>query len=94
VHFGHLDGSTSAFILDFGAVVVVQVSELSEACYLYRKRNFEQLVPDFWRPQPCMVDALIVPNQAAKVYHQQTWEKDVAEILALCDIHPTYKETS
>lgn len=94
VHFGHIDGSTSALILDFGAVVVVQVSELSEACYIYGKRNFEPLVPDLWQPQPFTVEALAVPNQAAKVYHQQTWEKDVAEILTLCDIRPTYKAAS
>lgn len=94
VHFGHIDGQTSALILDFGAVVVVQVSELSEACYIYGKRNFEPLVPDLWRSQPFMVDELAVPNQAAKVYHQQTWEKDVAEILTLCDIRPTYQAPS
>lgn len=94
VHFGHIDGPTSALILDFGAVVVVQVSELSEACYIYGKRNFDQLVPDLWRSQPFTVGELAVPNQVAKVYHKQTWEKDVAEILTLCDIRPTYKATS
>ena len=94
VHFGSVGGSTSACILDFGAVVVVQVSELSEACYTYSKRTFEQLVPDFWRSQPFTLAELIVPNQAARVYHHPTWEKDVAEILTLCDIRPTYKETS
>lgn len=94
VHFGHIDGPTSAFILDFGPVFVVQVSELSEACYIYGKRNFDQLVPDLWRSQPFTVGELAVPNQAAKVYHNQTWEKDVAEILTLCDIRPIYKAPS
>jgi len=94
VHFGAIDGPASALVLDFGAVVVVQVNELSEACYSYSKRSFDHLVPDLWRPQPCTVAELVVPNQAAKVYYQQTWEKDVAEILTLCDIHPTYKGTA
>jgi hypothetical protein len=94
VHFGYIDGSTSAFILDFGAVVVVQVSDLSDACYVYGKRSFEPLVPDLWRSQPFTVDELAVPKQAATIYHHQTWEKDVAEILTLCDIRPTYKDTA
>jgi len=94
VHFGYIDGSTSAFILDFGAVVVVQVSDISDACYVYGKRSFEPLVPDFWRSQPFTVDELAVPKQAATIYHHQTWEKDVAEILTLCDIRPTYKDTA
>ena len=94
VHFGYIDGSTSALILDFGAVVVVQVSELSDACYVYGKRNFAPLVPDLWRSQPFTVAELAVSSQAATVYHHATWEKDLAEILALCDILPTYKGTS
>ena len=94
VHFGYIDGSTSALILDFGAVVVVQVSDLSDACYVYGKRNFEPLVPDLWRSQPFTVAELAVTSQAAIVYHHATWEKDLAEILALCDILPTYKGTS
>jgi hypothetical protein len=94
VHFGSIDGSTSAFILDFGAVVVVQVSDLRDACYAYGKSSFEQLVPDFWWPQPFKVDGIAVANRAATIQHHQTWEKDLAEILALCDIRPTYKDTS
>jgi EH_Signature domain len=94
VHFGSIDGSTSALILDFGAVVVVQVSELSNACYVYGKRSFEPLIPDLWRSQPFTVAELAVASQAATVYHHATWEKDLAEILALCDILPTYKDTA
>jgi hypothetical protein len=91
VHFGFMGGETSALILDFGAVVVVQVSDLHAACYVYGKRDFAQLVPDFWQSRPFTVDTLLVSTQAATIYHQQAWEKKLAEILALCDIHPTYK---
>ncbi len=94
VHFGYMHGSASALILDFGAAVVVQVSELSDACYVYGKRSFEQLVPDFWRSQPFTLDELIVSRHAATISHHQTWEKKLAELLALCDIRPTYKDTT
>jgi hypothetical protein len=90
-HFGRLDGETSACILDFGAVVIVQVSDVSDACYVYGKRNFEQIVLDFWQAPPFILAELLVTKQAATIYHHATWEKDVTEILALCDIQPTYK---
>ncbi|MGE3537575.1 MAG: EH signature domain-containing protein [Candidatus Tectimicrobiota bacterium] len=91
-HCGVLRGSASALLIDFGAVVAVQVSDIEAPCYVYGQRNFAQLVPDFWRAQPFTEPELLVSRQAATVYHQQTWEKDIAEILALCEIRPTYKE--
>ena len=90
-HFGCLHGEASAWILDGGAVVVVQGSERHAACYVYGKRDFAPLVPDFWQAQPFTVDALLIATQAAPIYHQQAWEQKLAEILALCDLHPTYK---
>ncbi|MFM8316488.1 MAG: EH signature domain-containing protein, partial [Deltaproteobacteria bacterium] len=48
--YGRLDGvnSSSSFILDFGRVVVVEFSEVGNACYIYTKNDFLELVPDFW----------------------------------------------
>ncbi|MBM3224832.1 MAG: hypothetical protein FJZ47_13645 [Candidatus Tectomicrobia bacterium] len=91
VHFGHMQGEASALILDFGAVVVVQTNDLSDACYVYGKRNFAQLVPEFWQEAPFTMPELLVSREAATIYYHQTWESDLAEILALCDIQPTYK---
>lgn len=91
-HYGAIHGQASALIMDFGAVVVVEVSDVSAACYIYGKRNFLQLIPDVWQAQPFAAADLLVAQQAATVVHQQAWEKDIAEILALCDIRPTYVE--
>jgi hypothetical protein len=93
-HFGTIKGTSSGFILDFGALVVVQTSQLERACYVYGKRSFDRLIPDFWRPQPFTVAALLVSEHAALIPYQRTWEKDTAEILAQYDIRPTYRDTA
>lgn len=93
-HHGALYGAASAMIIDLGEAVVIQVSEVSAPCYIYGKRNFAYLVADFWQAQPFQTADLLVATQAALVYHHHTWEKDMAETFALCDIHPTYREAS
>ncbi len=92
VHFGAMASASSALLVDFGPLVVVQVSELSEGCYVYGKRSFERLVADFWQAEPLTLAALLVSEQAAVIFHHQTWEKDMAEMLAQYDIRPTYRE--
>lgn len=93
-HFGAIAGDKSAFLIDLGAIIVVQFSDLDEGCYLYDKRNFARLVPDFWRSQVFNVEELTVSARGATIYYHQAWEKDVAEILTPYDIRPTYKHTS
>lgn len=53
-HFGQIEESTSAFVLDFGRVVAVEFGRTGNACYLYEKATFEKLIPDsdFWTAKP------------------------------------------
>ncbi len=48
--YGELVGSntSSAFVLDFGGIVVVEFSEVGNACYIYKKESFSELYKDFW----------------------------------------------
>ncbi len=48
--YGELIGSnsSSAFVLDFGRIVVVEFSEVGNACYIYEKQAFSELYKDFW----------------------------------------------
>lgn len=91
-HFGAVVAVASAFLIDFGPLVVVQVNALSEGCYVYGKRSFERLVADFWQASPLTLETLLVADHAAVILHHQTWEKDMAEILQQYDIRPTYTE--
>lgn len=60
--FGKLvgSGSSSAFVLDFGQIVVVEFSEVGNACYIYSKRAFTEVVEDFWCPA---ISAKLLKNQ-------------------------------
>ncbi len=48
--YAELNGSSSssAFVLDFGRIVVVEFSEVGNACYIYEKSAFSELFPEFW----------------------------------------------
>lgn len=93
-HCGYVQGTSSALLLDFGPVVVLQLSDLSADCYVYGARSFARVLPDFWQSPPFAAEALLVPSHAALVHYDRNWEKGVAEILTLCDIRPTYKGIS
>ena len=52
-HFGHVRGAEpSAFLLDFGSVVVVEFSRVGNACYLYEQPNAAKVIPDIWSQEP------------------------------------------
>jgi uncharacterized protein (DUF1330 family) len=34
--------------LDFGRIVVIEFSEVGNACYIYEKEAFSELYKDFW----------------------------------------------
>jgi hypothetical protein len=83
--YGRLDGanSSSSFILDFGRVVVVEFSEVGNACYIYTKNDFLELVPDFWAKD---VSFRSLKNQA-KVSERITrsvkdWQANARQILS------------
>jgi hypothetical protein len=50
-HFGRIGGSTSAFLLDFGPLLVIEFSPPEDACYVYERRVIDQVVPEFWMRQ-------------------------------------------
>lgn len=93
-HCGRMHDASSACILDLGALVVVLLSDLRAPCYVYGKRSFEQLVPDFWQAPPFLEATLLALDHAATIPHDQKWEREVREILAQYDIRAAYKEAA
>jgi hypothetical protein len=86
-HFGHIRGrETSAFLLDFGPVVVVEFSQVGNACFLYEKPNAEKVIPDFWTQASFTIQyGLKDPLLAAdRVRHDREgrWQKTLADLLA------------
>lgn len=91
-HFGEIEGNASAFLLDFGPILVVEFSVVGNACYIYEKRTGAEVVPDFWTPKTfCVSDLKRLSKAAGRVVHKKArfaawqrngWEDEMAGILA------------
>jgi hypothetical protein len=89
-NFGHTNGDTSAFILDFGRVVVIEFSKTGNACYLYQKTSFDKLVPDFWAVRAFSASDLKRPVESiGRITHQNGWQEKMAQDLAHFGVRPT-----
>lgn len=86
-HVGYVRGrETSAFLLDFGRVVVVEFSQVGNACFLYERPNAEKVIPDFWTQAPFTIQyGLKQPALAIdRIRHDREgrWQKNLADLLA------------
>ena len=89
-HFGQMRGSeSSAFLLDFGPVVVVEFSRVGNACYLYEQPNAAKVIPDFWSQEPFTIYGLKNrPMAAETITHREGWQITLAHLLARYGIRP------
>jgi hypothetical protein len=98
-NYGRIGGlaDTSAFLLDFGPILVVEFSKVGNACYVYEKRVASQLIPDFWNTEPFNVSGakgLKQPSRSVeRVRHVVIWQYQMANILARCGLRPGSKGT-
>jgi hypothetical protein len=91
-----MEGLTSAFLLDFGPVLVVEFSAVGNACYLYRKRNAETILPDFWTSRHLGAGALKdralcedwIVHRKKRITYARGWEEEAAQALAQFGIRP------
>ncbi|MFI5394139.1 MAG: EH signature domain-containing protein [Candidatus Binatia bacterium] len=97
-NYGRIAGlaDTSAFLLDFGRVVVVEFSRVGNACYVYQKSAANQLIPDFWSAEPFDVsgrNGLKQPTLAAeRLRHVVGWQDELAMILARHGVRPVSRD--
>jgi hypothetical protein len=90
-HFGRVRGrgQTSAFLLDFGVLLVVEFSAVGNAAYVYEKRATREVIADFWAPRP-FNDSQLKQRQLCleRVVHRPGWQGEMAGILARYGIRP------
>lgn len=103
--FGRVShATTSAFLLDFGNLLVIEFSEPKNACYCFAKPLSAQVVPDFWHAAPFNVwrlkRAIPVPslnidnagdrtlNRGFRFTHAGPWEQKASRQLAIMGIRP------
>jgi hypothetical protein len=91
MNFGRIDGDTSAFLLDFDKIVVVEFSAPGNACYVYTKADFNRILGDFWTQQKLTVSGLKKktpsltkqPGSGWDGVHRRGWQTDASQLLAL-----------
>lgn len=88
-HSGFINGETSAFLLDFGPILVVEFSKVGNACYIYERHWIDNVIPNFWTSQPLMEYKLKQSHICIeKISHRNGWEGNMAGVLARYGIRP------
>lgn len=83
--YGELTGpqDSSAFILDFGQIVVVEFNQVGNACYIYTRHQFDSIVKEFWTSS---ISFSLLKNQsivAERVRHTpEKWQDETRGVLA------------
>lgn len=90
-NYGRMEVSveTSAFLLDFGSVLVVEFSKVNNAVFLYRHRDIPGITDDFWSGKRFQIDDLKQQrNCVEKISHNVNWRANMRTILAQFGVHP------
>ncbi len=91
--FVKLEGSndTSAFIMEFGSVVVVEFSKAGNACFLYQEPKGSDFIS--WNASTTALSRLKNQRRAKeRMSHFHGWENKFANSLARRGVRPTPKE--
>jgi len=87
--FGKIDGSNSAFLLDFGPVCAVEFSRLGGACYLYESRVLRHILPVFYGSEVITQKRLKQRELClVRVVHKDRWQDGLRDVLASKGVRP------
>ncbi len=90
LQYGRLSAGTNsaAFVLDFGAVIAVEFSNVGRV-YIYTRDEFNNRIPDLWRNAPIRESGLKDTNLPdGRMIRHVNWEEKVADTLAKYGIRP------
>ena len=90
-NFGKMDYlcDTSAFLLDFGRVIVVEFSKVNNAVYVYDRREVSDLNDSFWSQAQFSLSTLKQKDcKIEAISHLPHWERKMRTLLAQYGIHP------
>jgi hypothetical protein len=90
MNIGRIDEPTSAFVLGFGDLWVVEFSRPGNACYLYQASEFHKMVRDIWTMSAFRNYNLKRPATCwQRVVHKVGWQSEMANLLARAGIMPS-----
>ncbi|WP_109485401.1 EH signature domain-containing protein [Occallatibacter savannae] len=92
-NFGRMDyhSDTSAFLLDFGPVVVVEFSKVGNAVYVHDRRKVAHLNDSFWSEGRFYLSTLKQKSRIEAISHLPHWERKMRTLLAQYGILPEAK---
>ena len=83
--------STSAFLLDFGRVIVVEFSQVGNAVYVYEHRDVPELDESFWSQARFSLNMLKQKEYCIeRMTHSSLWQSKMRTLLAQFGIHPEH----
>ena len=89
LHFGETRGQQSAFLLDFGSILVIEFNGVG-ACYIYEETSRKRLFHDIYTNEAFTDGKLKQPYYAAeRVSHRGDWQWRLSSILSQYGIRPS-----
>lgn len=89
LHFGETRGQQSAFLLDFGAILVIEFNGVG-ACYIYEEVSRKRLFHDLYTDNAFTDGSLKQPYYATeRVSHRGDWQWRLSYILSQYGIRPS-----
>ncbi len=80
---------TSAFLLDFGRIIVVEFSKVGNAVYVYEHRDVPDIDDSFWSPYPFSLSTLKQKDSCIeRMTHTPLWKSKMKTLLAQYGIQP------
>lgn len=90
-NFGRMEYrcDTSAFLLDFGRVIVVEFSKVGHGVYVYEHRDVPDIDDSFWSQAPFSLGTLKQKNRRIEpMPHTSLWKSKMKTLLARYGIQP------
>ena len=90
-NFGRMDYfcDTSAFLLDFGRVMVIEFSKVGNAVFVYEHRDVPDINDSFWSQAPFSLSTLKQKDSCIeRMTHTPLWKNKMRTLLAQYGIQP------
>ena len=90
-NYGRMESwaNTSAFLLDFGKVMVVEFSKVGNASFVYESGDIDSVVAEFWSEARFPVKTLKQQDLSQyRIVHRVGWQEGMRSILARYGVRP------
>ena len=92
-NFGNISGYTSAFILDFGEITVIEFSKIGNACFIYDQSEARKIISDFWMKEYFLISRLKQRQAGTRILHNRGWQQEMEGILAKWGVRASWRRS-